>query len=236
MRVVLVGGEEVGIVVADNRQIEFACDANQVRIDGVLLGDVVLQLDIKARTRRPIGKDAPMPFAHRNCALPVCLVLGLLELDEVVRKLRPEMPIDRNQTIAACLKQRTIHARLVIKPGEVSLRGEAHEIAPARVGFREEHQVVAAIRDTREGPVAPIARGDVGLAPQDGFDARGPGGFEKGQRTEQVAMVGHCNRVHAEGLDPGDQAVQAVASIEQRILRMQVQVDEAGAQAGDRHR
>jgi hypothetical protein len=41
-------------------------------------------------------------------------------------------------------------------------------------------------------------------------------------------VVGHGHRVHAQGLDPLDQPVDADGPVEQRVLGVQVQVHESG--------
>jgi hypothetical protein len=82
--------------------------------------------------------------------------------------------------------------------------------------------------DAGVGPVGSVARGDVRLDPEDGLDAVRPCLLVEGDRAVQVAVVGDRDGVHPEFFDPLDELVDAVAAVEQRVLGVQVEVDEAG--------
>ena len=52
-------------------------------------------------------------------------------------------------------------------------------------------------------------------------------------RAEHVAVVGERDRAHAERLRPGDQVFDPERAVEQRVLRVDVEMDELSCHAGD---
>ena len=99
----------------------------------------------------------------------------------------------------------------------------------AHVVLREQHQMVIDVAHTGAGLlVQPAAGSDVDLAADDGLDAGLLRGVVELDRAEHVPVVGHRERRELEGGGLGHQAVQAARRVEQRILGVQVQMDEVG--------
>ncbi|MEM1164959.1 MAG: hypothetical protein AAGI30_01565 [Planctomycetota bacterium] len=225
VRIVLIGLQEVSVVVAHEGQVQLVRETNQVRVDRSLLGDVVLQLHVKAAERASIlerdGREHPVvPLSNLDRMRPVIRVVSAVVVLEVVGELGAQVAIDRNETLRVSLEQVTVDAGLVVEAGEVGLGGEDHEVLPPSGVHGEQHEVEAAIGDARLLAAVPrVGVGsDVGLAPEDGLDARSMAGVVEGHRPEQVAVVGDGHRIHAELFDPGDEPVDPVPPVEQREL------------------
>ena len=76
--------------------------------------------------------------------------------------------------------------------------------------------------------IGAIARRDVDLAPQDRLDAPLARLVMKRDRGKQIAMLGHRQRRHLQLRRAVQQLPDAARAVEQRELRVQVQVDEVG--------
>ena len=73
----------------------------------------------------------------------------------------------------------------------------------------------------------PIAIGcDIGFDAENGFDSRSFRLRIKLMRAEEVAVIGHRDRIHPERFHAREQSIDLVSTIEQRVLAMQVQVRE----------
>src|SRR5215471_3744663 len=69
---------------------------------------------------------------------------------------------------------------------------------------------------------------DVELAADDWFDPDLVRGIHELDCAENVSVVGHGNGGHAEFVDAMDEVIDAAGSVEQRVVGVQVQVDELG--------
>ena len=78
----------------------------------------------------------------------------------------------------------------------------------------------------RPALLEPAALGDVDLAAQDRLDAAGARVIVEDHRREQVAVLGDRKRRHVELDRFVQQLVDAAGAVEERKLRVQVQVDE----------
>ena len=78
----------------------------------------------------------------------------------------------------------------------------------------------------RAGPVAPVAGRDVDLAAEDRVDAALAGGVVEHHRREHVAVLGDSQRRHLQRRCLIEQLVDAAGAVEQRVLGVQVEVDE----------
>ncbi len=122
VRVPVLFQQEVGVVVADQRQIEFARQALQMRIDRLLLGHMALEFDEEPRLTVGRGLEGlGVPLRALDRVVPVRGVLGLLILDEVVREFRAEVAVDRDQPVEVAREEFLVDARLVVEAGEVRL-------------------------------------------------------------------------------------------------------------------
>ena len=124
-----------------------------------------------------------------------------------------------------------VDARLVVEALEVALRHQGHQVAVAGRVHREQQQVV----DRVEAALvlralllleAGAAR-DVGLAAEDRLHARGARLLVELRRAEQVAVVGHADRALPQLLHLREERRELDRAVEQRVLRVQVQMDES---------
>jgi hypothetical protein len=67
---------------------------------------------------------------------------------------------------------------------------------------------------------------DVKLASDDRFNANLVRGIHKVHRAKDVSMVGHGHGRHAQFVNAMDEFVDVASAVEQRIIAMQMQMDE----------
>lgn len=127
-----------------------------------------------------------------------------------------------------------VDAGLVVETGEEGLRAEDEKIFPAGFVFGEEDEVVAAF-----APAAVCAIGarffggrDVGLYAEDGFEVFFFASLVDGDCAEHVAVIGDADGVHAEFGDSIDELVDAIATIEEGVFGVEVEMGETGAEGG----
>jgi hypothetical protein len=124
-------------------------------------------------------------------------------------------------------QQLEVDPRLVVEALEVSLRNQADQVAIARLVLREQDQVVDAVDAARlRVPVEAGALRDVDLAADDRLDSGLLRLFVELHRAEQVAVVRARHRGHPGGLDVGHQLLDRNGAVEDRVLRVQVQMGE----------
>ena len=121
-------------------------------------------------------------------------------------------------------------ARTVVEAVDRGLGDEVHEVSVALVVLGEQDHVVEL------GALVARERGvgrEVDLAADDGLDARLDGGKVELRAAVHVAVVGDGDGGHAELLGALAQRPQAGATVEQRVLRVVVEMHEgAGVTAG----
>ncbi len=231
MGVVVRRAQVVHVVVGHERQIELAGQPDQVRVDPLLLQDVVpLQLDEEAGLAPLVGAERlRVPPRLLDRLLEVGLVLPLLVLHEVMSDRAAEVTVDGDQPLAPLGQGRAVHAGAVVEAVQIGVRGELEQIAPALIGFREQHEVESAGAGGAGRPLEAITGRDVRFDSQDRLDAGSAGRAVELDGAEEVAVIGDGHRVHAQLGHPIDQAADAVAAVEERVLGVQVQVDELRA-------
>src|SRR5215469_7496390 len=69
---------------------------------------------------------------------------------------------------------------------------------------------------------------DIKLAPDDRLDSGGLGRIHEVHCAEDVAVVGHGDRRHAELFHPVDELLNVAGAVEHRVVGVQVQMDELG--------
>jgi hypothetical protein len=232
--IVVLGVQEVRVVVDDKRQPELLRELAQIRIDLLLLGHMALQLDVEARLALVVGLErGGVPPRLGDGALPEDGILARAQVVlEVRRERRAEVAVDRDDAVGPLREGRLVHARLVVEAVQERVRRELEEVAVARDRLGEQHEVPAAVLLAGVGLVAAVALlavavdGDVGLDPEDRLDAELLRLQVELHRPEHVAVVGDRDGVHAEFLHALEQALDAVAAVEQRVLGVEVQMSE----------
>ena len=196
---------------------EIARQRQQPVVDGALLLDA-LELQLEEEVARAedvaIGRRRPG---------------GALELvgAQRARHLALQTAAERDEPPAVAGQQVLVDARLVVEPLGVGRGRELHEVVEPLVGFRQQDEVVRRFAD-RPALGEPAARRDVHLAPEDRLDAPLPRLVVKDDRREQVPVLGHRERRHLEPLGLGQQLADPARPVQQRVLRVQVEVDELG--------
>ena len=134
-----------------------------------------------------------------------------------------------------------VHAWAVVEALEVGRGHELEQVAVPGLVPGEQREVVVLLLALAGVAIEPRARRDVGLDADDRLDAGLPGRLEEAQRAEHRSVVGDGDRGHAEALrlseDRGRPGVRrgrfdASGAVEQGVLGVHVEVDEAVAAVG----
>ena len=129
MRVVVLGLQKVGVIVADQRQAQVRRQLDQVLVDRVLVRDVVLQLHEEARRAECLR----VPERALLGLVPVLPVPAALEGQQMLADLAAEVTVDRDQPFGVLGQQLPIDPRLEVEPGQIRLGAEIQQVVPARV-------------------------------------------------------------------------------------------------------
>jgi hypothetical protein len=120
----------------------------------------------------------------------------------------------------------------VVEALEVRVGDELEEVPVAGLVAHEDREVAVLLLVLPGRAVEPAGRGDVGLDAHDRLHAGLLPGRVEVERPEHHAVVGHGERRHPELGGPVEHVADAGRPVEERILRMRVQVDEALAGHG----
>ena len=112
-----------------------------------------------------------------------------------------------------------VHARLAVEPFREGQGHELHEVLIPLIGLAEQHEVVPLVGED-PGLVVPVPRRNVGLAAEDGFDARLLTGLIKRDGAIHDAVVGQCQCVLTQFLRPGHQLRDAAGAVQQAVFTM----------------
>ena len=156
---------------------------------------------------------------------PGDLGLGLLlvPLLERLADAAGEATRERDQPPGVALQELPVDPRLVVVALEVAGRDEPDQVRVALVRLGEQREVRVPLR-LRLAVVT-----DVDLAADDGLHA-GPLAMPvELDGARQRAVIGQPDRGHLELCRPGDQIGDPAGAVEDRVLRVHVQVDEGGA-------
>ena len=127
---------------------------------------------------------------------------------------------ERDQPLRVGLEQLPVDARLVVVALEVGRRGELDQVAVAGVVGGEEREVGVAL-----GLGAAVV-GDVDLAAEQRLDAVLAGLAVELDRPGHGAVVGEPDRRHLELSGAGREGRDAARPVEDRVLGVDVEVDE----------
>jgi hypothetical protein len=139
---------------------------------------------------------------------------------------------ERDQPLGVLAQERLVHPGAVVEARQVGLGDELDEVLVARLGRREDRQVVR-VSLTRLGCrrrflVAAVSRRDVRLDAEDRADALLQGLVVEGEGPEHVAVVGDRDRRHLELLDATTHLPDPVRAVEKGVLSVEVKMDEIG--------
>ena len=120
------------------------------------------------------------------------------------------------------LEQLPVDARLVVVALEVAEAGELDQVRVAGVVGGEQREVGVALL------VRLAVVGDVDLAADDGLDAGVAGRLPELDGARHRAVVGEADRRHLELGGPRDEVGNPARPVEDRVLGVDVEVDEFG--------
>ncbi len=150
------------------------------------------------------------------------LRVGVAALAERARDTSGEAARQGDHPRRVALEQLPVDPRLVVVALEVAERAELDQVGVARVVGREERQVRVALLE------GPAVVDDVHLAPEDRLDPLLGGGLVEVDRARHRAVVGERHRRHLELGRLPRQRRDPARPVEDRVLRVDVEVDERG--------
>src|SRR5262249_33249372 len=136
---------------------------------------------------------------------------------------------ERDEPAVQLAEDLLVDPRLVVEALAEPGRHELAEVPVALAVRREEDQVVVAARLVVVDParlLEPALRRDVHLAADDRLDALARRLLRELDRAEHVPVVGDRTRRHPGLRDAREQLLYLVRAVEQRVLRVEMQVDE----------
>ena len=210
MRERVLGVEVVDVSRRHERKPGLGGERDQLRVDLLLLGEPgVLQLDV--RRVAPEDLDEPVEIAAR--------VLGP-SFGESPRDTAREAAGQRDDALRMSLEELPVDTRLVVVPLEVAERGELDEVRVPLVRLREEREVRVPLR------LRAAIVGDVDLAADDRLDTRLARLAVELDRAGERAVVGERDGRHLEPRGLLHETRDAARPVEDRVLRVDVEMDE----------
>ena len=208
--------EVVDVAGGDERQAGRPGELRERGIDPLLHIEAGV-LDLQVDGVAPEDVDEPRDFRLGLGALPVLERLAdpareaAGERDEPLRVRREEVPVD---------------ARLVVVALEEAGRGELDQVRVALVRLGQQRQVRVAL------PLRQPVVGHVDLAAEERLDPLLPRLAVELDRAGEGAVVGERHRGHLQLGRPSGQLGDPARPVEDRVLRVDVEVDEGRAGHG----
>jgi hypothetical protein len=217
VRVVVLGLEEVRVVGCYDRQSEIRSESEDPLVELLLaLAPVRLYLEVI-----PAGESLGVPGGG--------LARSVVPVSEQVRGQLARHAGRRNdQSFAVLFQQFAIDPRPGVEAFRVPERGELDEVAITRsVGGEEDKVEIRFDVGSRPSALATVSRGHVGLHPDDRAEAGLPGLILELPRRVKIPVVSNRQRRLFELEGASDQVTDAVRPIQEGVLAVAVQVDEA---------
>jgi hypothetical protein len=153
----------------------------------------------------------------------------VLSVQGELRRLARQAAGEPDQARGTLLEQRLVDPGPMVEALEVRVRDELQKVSVAGLVLGEDREVPVLLLALAGRPVEARAGRDVGLHAEDRLDAGRPPRFVELQRAEHPAVVGDGDRGH-----PGlggflEERLDAGGPVEQRELRVRVEVHEAVA-------
>ena len=129
-----------------------------------------------------------------------------------------------NQPLVVLLQQGQVYSGLAVKAMDKGLGNQIAQVFIALPVLAQQHQMIGVVV-LAVNPVGHAPAGNVDLAADDGLDARGLGSFIKIDTAVHDPVVGDGHGGLPDLLHPIHQAVDPAGTVQQAVLRMQMQVD-----------
>ena len=226
MRLGVVGPRVVQIVRRHHRHADVARQLDLFGQDRPLIGEaVILHLDEVA-----VGSEdvAILPRGGQRARL--------LAGEQLDPDLGGQAARQADDALGMLGQELLVHAGPVVEALEVGLRDELQQVAIAGLVPRQERQVVVLLLALTGVAIEPRAGSHVGLDPDDRLHARRPSGGVELQRSEHRPVIGHRQGGHPVGERLGEdrrgrwvglRRLDTRRAVQQRILRVRVEVNEA---------
>ncbi len=210
---------EVGVVAGDQGQAHVARGGREDAVEhALLLEAVVLELDVERAGLERVAEASQLGAPR---------VLALVE--DALREHPAHAAGEADQALLVLLDEVEGDARRELARGlDMAAGDDADEVPVAGLAGGEEDQVVHGLVAAGAALGVTGAARHVDLAAEDGLDALLLARLVELDGAEHVAVVGERHRSHAERLRPGDEVLDLERTVEQRVLRMDVEMDELG--------
>ena len=206
----------VGIVGHHQRKPRLPRQTPDALVHRQLLRDaVILKLQIEISLPHDVRHLQRIGFGGRIGFIHQCLGNGT---GQAGRK--------GNQPIVPLAQQLQVNAGLAVKSVEEGLRHHVAQVLIALAIFAQQHQMIGVVVDAMH-PVGHFPPGNIHLAPDDGLDARRLCCLVEINAAIHHAVVGDGNAVLPQFLHPLHHAVNAARTVQETILRVDVQMDKA---------
>jgi hypothetical protein len=217
VRLVIVGLKEVRVVRGEHRKPEFIPE----------LEDLLVQLRLTVRVVAlhlqvvPAVEQIGVPRSGFPGAGPVVRL-------EVARHLSGHARRGDDESLVVLRQDLTVHTGLVVEALRVPHGRELHQVLVAlQVAGQKDQVVVGAFALSGAGAVPSITGRYIRLHPDDGLEALFGGLLVEAPGSEHAAVVGECQPRHLELFRLPDQVANAVGAVEEGILGVSMEVDEA---------
>ena len=217
VRVVVLGLEKVRVVRGNDGEVQVLAQFEDQFVELLLFAGLVgLDFEVIA-----IFKDLGVPGGH-GFGIVVAIV------EQVLGDLTGHTGGGDDQAGVVASQQLAVYAGLAVEAFGVGKGREFDEIliAFSVAGEQNEVEIVLfALGGT--GAVASVTAGDVGFHPNDGFELGLFGFFLEFPRGVQIAVIRDGEGRLFELLRAGDQVVNPVRAVEERVLGVGMEVDKA---------
>ncbi len=195
-----------------------------------LLGQVQQQRQHLLLLGQAVVMDLDEEVVLERLAVPARRRLGLLRLaaQQVVGDLALDAGRHDQQAVLVFFQQLLVDARLAVEALQERGGDQLAEVAVALVVAHQRQQVeVVQLVLAAVGAVEARARRQVELGADDGLDLALLGLLVEVDRAQDRAVVGQRHGGHLEGARLLEQVVDLQGGVEQAVLRVHVEVDEA---------
>lgn len=130
---------------------------------------------------------------------------------------------ESDQSIGMGGEEFEIGPRLVVKSVDIRVGDDLHQVLITfEVLCKEAHVVIFSAADLFFFP----GRHEVNFGADQRFDVVFLGGSVKIDRTEEISVVGKCDRLHSEMAGLGKQTVDPAGSVEEAVIGVNVEMNE----------
>ena len=206
----------VGIISCHQREAKFLAEGGQPGVDGRQLLHVLVPLQLQEIVfpeHFPIPANPPPGILHTA-------------LSNQPRHLRRGAPGKADQALAVLFQQFVVNARPVVKPFQIRLGHQLHQIAVPGIVPGQQYQMIGT--PFRAAAVVAAVVRHIHLAADNGLDAHFLTFRIKVHHPVQVPVVGNGQGIHPQIPNLTDQIRDAADAVQHTVFGVGVQVGEQG--------